>query len=238
MLMLIAFLTCGYVVLHAPGHGVAEVLGVIALGLMLGVPMLTGYAQWWEILAIFVGLALVGLEILVPGHFVPGIVGGILTLGGLVMTFVPTEPGGLGAMSSYAMFWSALERGLLVVSGAFGVSVFLWIWLNRYLPSLPILRRLILTEVSGGRGAVVSSATLGPEAAGFGAAGLGANWPMPGSVGRAVSELKPGGSAAFFDPGTSSERQVAVISDAGFVAPGTSVVVREVAGNRVVIHPC
>jgi len=230
-LILLIFLTCGYVVLHAPGHGVPEVLGVIALGLMLGVPMLTGYGQWWEILLVFVGLALVGLEILVPGHFVPGIVGGILTLSGLVLTFVPREPTGMpGFLPSLGQTWTALEHGLLAVSGAFAASLLLMVWLNRFLPSLPYLRRLVLTETSGGHvdGAADVSATMGPPP----------TWPMVGSVGRAASELKPGGSAVFFDPAVSSERQVAVISDAGFVPPGTSVVVREVAGNRVIIHPC
>jgi len=50
---------------------VAEVCGLIALVLMLGVPLLTGYAQWWEILLIFFGLLLVSLEILLPAIFSP-----------------------------------------------------------------------------------------------------------------------------------------------------------------------
>ena len=43
---------------------------------MLGVPWLTGYAQWWEIVLIFSGLALLAFEIFViPGHGMAAIPG-------------------------------------------------------------------------------------------------------------------------------------------------------------------
>src|SRR5204863_3401821 len=76
-----------------PGHGVPEALSVIFLGLVVGVPLLTGYAQWWEILIIFAGLALVAFEVFVfPGHLVSGVIGVLMIVGGLVMTCVPMEP--------------------------------------------------------------------------------------------------------------------------------------------------
>jgi hypothetical protein len=50
-----------------------------------------------------------------------------------------------------------------------------------------------------------------------------------------VSELKPGGSAEF--PYADDRRTTAVISDSGYVSPGTKLVVREVQGNRVVVRP-
>ena len=111
----------------------AEALAVLTLGLIVGVPLLTGYAQWWEIVIILAGLALLAFEIFVfPGHFVSGIIGFLMVVGGLVMTFVPKEPGGMpGIMPSLNGTYIGLERGLIaVVSGMF-CSLLLWIWLVR-----------------------------------------------------------------------------------------------------------
>ena len=45
----------------------------------------------------------------------------------------------------------------------------------------------------------------------------------------------PGGSAEF--PYADDRRTTAVISDSGYVAAGTKLLVREVQGNRVVVRP-
>lgn len=227
-ILLIVFLQCLYIFVHAPGHGVAETVGLVALGLMLGVPLLTGYAQWWEILLIFIGLALVAFEMLLPGHFVPGITGAILVLGGLVLTFVPFGPGGLPGSFNMASTWRGLERGLVVVAASLGCSMFLWFWLNRYLPKMPYLNRLILTATSG---AAAPTAAMGrPEAS-------SSVWPPIGSIGRAATDLRPGGSAEFYDPSIADSRPIAVISDSGYVIKGAKLEVREVGGTRIIVRP-
>ncbi|MGA2230149.1 MAG: hypothetical protein ABSH22_04410 [Tepidisphaeraceae bacterium] len=225
LLLLIIFLSAANVVIHAPGHGVAEVVGLVALLLMLGVPLLTGYAQWWEILTIFLGLSLIAFEIVLPGHMVPGFVGACLVLIGLVMTFVPKEPSGApGFLPSMNSTWIALEHGLAVVAAGLGCSLFLWFWMNRYLPKVPYFKRIILTNVSGG------GMNPAPQIV------AGGVWPPVGSVGKAVSELKPGGSAEFFDQTIADRRVASVVSESGFVPPGSKVIVREVAGNRIVVQ--
>jgi membrane-bound serine protease (ClpP class) len=224
-ILLIIFLSAANVVIHAPGHGVAEVIGLGALLLMLGVPLLTGYAQWWEVMTIFVGLSLIAVEILLPGHIVPGVTGLLMAVFGLVMTFVPKEPGGMpGFLPTMHSTWVAVERGLIVVVAAMACSMFLWFWMNRYLPQIPYFKKIILTDVSGGGSTPLAPST--PSAA----------WPTVGSVGLAVSELKPGGSAEFFDSAIADRRVTSVVSESGFVTPGSKVVVREVAGNRVVVQ--
>jgi len=227
-ILIIIFLQCLWVVLHAPGHGVAEIVGLAALGLMLGVPLLTGYAQWWEILLIFVGLGLVAVEILLPGHFFPGITGGILLFFGLVMTFVPSQPGGLPNILPHPqLLWAAMQRGIIVVLGAMSVSIFLWFWLSRFLPKVPFLNKIILTETSGGpvRGAIPSAPATASSA-----------WPPLGAIGRALSELRPGGSAEFFDPATADTRITSVISESGYISPGIEIVVRKVDGPSVIVR--
>jgi membrane-bound serine protease (ClpP class) len=226
-ILIVIFLQCLYIVLHAPGHGVAETLGLVALGLMLGVPYLTGYAQWWEILLIFLGLALVALEILVPGSFAPGITGAILVIFGLVMTFVPVEPGGMPSFLRNAhASWLSMRTGVEVVAAAMGASMILWACMSRYLPKMPYFNRLILTATSGQRPA----ATTTPVLEGV------ATWPPPGAIGRAVSELRPGGSAEFFDPAISDTRITSVVSESGYLPLGCEVVVRQLVGPSIVVR--
>jgi membrane-bound serine protease (ClpP class) len=178
------------------------------------------------VVAILFGLVLLAVEIFVlPGHLLPGILGIALVLGGLVLTFVGTEPSMPGVLPAMHGTWVALQRGLITVAAGLVASLLLWIWLSKYLPSLPYFNKLILTNVTG---AGVEIASVGsPQETG----------PAIGDVGVAVSELKPGGSVKFITESYPDGRIAAVVSDSGYVPPGTSVIVREVAGNRVVVRP-
>lgn len=226
-ILLSIFMLSLYVALHTPGAGAAEAVAMISLGLLIGVPMLTGYAQWWEILAIFIGLILIAMELFViPGFGAPGIIGMVLVLGGLVMTFVGNAPGLPGTTWKLPQVWTGLQNGLLAVVVAFAISGGLALWLRRYLPRLPYLNRLVLK----------SSAK--PAIAGVGDADITTgedSWPFVGTVGKAVSDLKPGGSAEF--PYADNHRTTAVVSDTGFVPAGTKLSVRNVHGNRIVVRP-
>jgi membrane-bound serine protease (ClpP class) len=222
-LLITLFIISLQIAISAPGHGAAEAIALLTLGLLIGVPLLTGYAQWWEIVIIFAGLALLAFEIFVfPGHFVSAIVGAVMVIGGLVMTFVPKEPGGMpGVMPSLSGTYQALERGLITVAAGLVCSLFLGLWLQRYLPKVPYFRRLILTTSVG--------STPTPDAAPTSA------WPVVGAMGRAATDLRPGGKGAFHDPALGDERLTQVVSESGFVVEGTKLIVREVAGNRVVV---
>jgi hypothetical protein len=114
-----------------------------------------------------------------------------------------------------------------------GCSLFLWVWLNRFLPKLPYFNRLILTATSGGppipqptgRTNGTSIRLVQP-----------AKWPVVGAAGKTVSELKPGGTAEFFDDTILDSRIITVQSDSGWVGPGVNVSVRAVDGNRIVVR--
>lgn len=223
------FLISLYFALWHPGHGMPEVLALTTLSLLVGVPLLTGYAQWWEIVAILIGLVLIALEIFViPGFGVTGITGIILVLFGLTMTWVGSEPVSIpGVLPRLSGTWTALQQGLLIVVGGMICSLLLWFWLQRYLPSLPYFNKLILTTTTG---ALDVRGTENEKA------GTSASWPAIGSHGRATTDLRPGGTAAFHDPATNDSQMTDVVSDSGFVRAGSEVVVREVQGNRVVVR--
>ncbi len=229
-ILLIVFLMSLYAALHAPGHGFGEVIATISLALLVGVPVLTGHAQWWEILAIILGIVLLALELFViPGFGVAGLAGIVLILGGLLMAFVAPEPGRSPfAIPRLPTTWAAIKQGLTVVVVGLACSLLLFAWLRRYLPKLPYFNRLILTTTVGGsESASVGSLTnIDPmdERPGIGAAG------------KALTDLRPGGSAEFTDAG-GGRHIIGVVSDSGFVPHGASIVVREVAGSRVVVRP-
>ena len=70
VVMIIAFLIEAAV----PGSGIFGGLALIALGLLIGAPLLVGMAQWWEVALILLGLVLIAVELLVT----PGITSGRL----------------------------------------------------------------------------------------------------------------------------------------------------------------
>jgi membrane-bound serine protease (ClpP class) len=221
-LLLTIFMLSLYIALHTPGAGGAEAVAMIALGVLVGVPLLTGFAQWWEIALIVLGLILIALELfIIPGFGVAGISGLALVLGGLVLTFVGNTPG-LPGTWRLPQIWTGLQNGLLAVVIAFAISGFLAIWLRKYLPKLPYLNRLVLQPELVGGPTIEGAASIDV-------------WPFAGTIGVAVSDLKPGGSAEF--PFGDDRRLTPVVSDSGFVAAGTKLAVREVHGNRVVVRP-
>src|SRR5687768_10602537 len=221
-LLLTIFMTTLYISLHAPGHGFAEVICVVAISLLVGVPALTGYAQWWEILAILVGIGLLAIELFViPGFGVTGISGIVLIVIGLLMTFVAPEPGRSPLnIPSLPMSWTGLQQGLMVIVGGLFASIFLSMWIRRYLPSLPYFNRLVLNTTVGSESGMVGSLTnIDPSEL----------HPAIGANAKALTDLKPGGTAEFRDA-AGNVHSVAVVSDSGYVARGSQLVVREVGG--------
>lgn len=222
-LLLTCFIMALNIALSAPGHGAAEATALLSLVLLVGVPLLTGYAQWWEILVIVVGLALCAFEIFVfPGHGVSLALGLLMIIFGLVLTFVGKEPSAPGWLPNMHQTWAGVETGLLVVIGGMICSLILSMWLRKYLPAIPYFNRLILTETSGG-GVALAPHLIKPD-----------SWPFVGTIGEAVSELKPGGSARF--PFADDSRNTSVVSSSGFVPPGSRIEVQEVHGSRIVVR--
>lgn len=78
-----------YFEMQSPGIGFALLAAVVAMILYLVPYYLNGLADNWEIISLFVGLALLAVEIFViPGFGVAGIAGITLTLGSLILVMV------------------------------------------------------------------------------------------------------------------------------------------------------
>ena len=225
MILITIFGTAVYAALHAPGHGAAEAVAITTLGLLLGIPLLSGYGTWWELALILGGLAMVAFEIFVFPHAGIMIVSGIIMmLVGLVFTFVGLEPGVSPLSPHLPGTWASLRNGLMFVSGGLVCSILLCAWLSRYLPNLPYFGRLVLSETSGQNS---SSGSAGSNEI---------HWPTVGAVGRAVTPLKPGGSAEFADADGPQMQVLSVVSESGYLPAGSPVVVREVGGGRLIVR--
>jgi membrane-bound serine protease (ClpP class) len=189
---------------------------------------MTGYATWFEILLVLVGIGLLAVEVFVlPGFGIAGLTGVVMIMAGLVMTFMPAEPKFPGFLPSLSGTWDAMWRGIIVLTLSMVASIGLGMWLNRFLPGLPFFNRLVLNTTVGSTDDEGSYATMVDQPV----------WPEIGAVGRAISDLRPGGTAAFADPVTQSLQTTSVVSDSGFIVANTQVVVHEVQGNRVVVRP-
>jgi len=81
-----------YFEMQSPGIGFALLAASVALVLYLVPYYLNGLADNWEIIALFIGLALIAVEIFVlPGFGVAGIAGITLTIGSLILIMVNND---------------------------------------------------------------------------------------------------------------------------------------------------
>ena len=212
-----------YIEFSTPGFGLPGLVAVVCFALILGSKYLVGMANWVEILLLFIGLALLVVEIFVlPGFGVAGILGIICVLIGLFGMLIrnapdelpwPHTPGDWQSLSSGVMGLGAGFAGFLVAAGL----------LSRYLPTIPFMRGLILSPVtaSSTRGGPQISMTSPPDSDSVGV--------QVGDVGEVLSTLRPAGKARFGDA------IVDVVAAGEFLNRGTEVQIIEIEGSRVVV---
>jgi membrane-bound serine protease (ClpP class) len=215
--LLVIFVICLLIELAAPGMGVFGATAGLSLLIVIGAPWLAGMAQWWEILLILGGLALIAVELfIIPGFGVAGIGGAACLLVGLVGTFVSADMGTPEGQSELVAGITATVTALL----AAGIGCWL---IFRQIENLPVLGRFILK-------AEVSEAQSGTG----GGAGLlesigGSERPLEtGFVGVAETDLRPAGRANF------EGRLVDVKSVGAYIDRGTRV--RVVSVGRFAIE--
>jgi membrane-bound serine protease (ClpP class) len=205
--MLITIALLGIIVeLRTPGIGIAGGIGVASLVLFFWGHWLVQLAGWEEVLLVAAGIVLLGLEVFVtPGFGVAGVLG----IGALLTGLVLSMTGG-GATAEF-VFKAA---GRVVFSLVFALLASLA--LLRFLPRLPIARRLVLETGLEARDGYASA----PEG----------DLRWLGKQGRATSPLRPAGIAQF------DGERVDVVSDGGLIEAGQRIEVIRVDGNRIVVR--
>lgn len=213
ILAIIAFL--GLILeIKAPGTTVPIIVATVCFLLLFWAhSWLSGQVNALAILLFLLGIVLLAVEIFVlPGFGVTGISGIILMLLGLSLLVVKQWPQTSEEYMTLGRNFGIFSGGLLFsILGAFAVA--------RFLPSLPMFHWLMLPppdELNSDAAATIPPAS---------------SPTMLGTVGTAVTELRPAGRACFGDD------YLDVTTESGFVEAGKRVQIIEIDGLRVVVKP-
>ena len=216
--LLVIILLGAYVEFHTPGVGVPGLVALISLAIFVVAPYLTGLANVWEILFIFLGFSLIALEMFViPGFGVDGVSGICMVIVGLLATFVPDEPG--RSIPLYIPTLPSTLHGLriaviTIVSSMFA-SLIGMVMLSRYLPKMPMFRHMLPENPTP------SEVAVGDPYHGL---------ARVGDAGKTVGPLHPAGKARF------GSETVDVVTQGEFLEVDTEIEVIERRGNRVVVR--
>ena len=172
---------------------------------------LAGTAEWFELLALSLGLICIAIEIfVVPGFGVFGIGGLALTVLGIVLmsqTFViPQNVYQIGIFTRGV--WGAIFAATGVLGG---FLVMRWLF-----PHVPFFSGLVMEAPDGAR---LEQTEM-----------LVDYQDLMGSTGSATTPLRPSGKARFGD------RVVQVVSDGAMIDAGEEVRVCEVHASRVIVE--
>lgn len=217
--LLMLIILGGYVELKTPGVGLPGLVAVIALAVFLGAPYLTGLANVWEILVVLAGIVLILVELFVlPGFGIAGISGLILIFAGMLLSFMPAEPGGPIPFHwpRFEYTLTGLRDGLIAMSVSMLASLAAAMMLSRYLPRIPVFGRVVAPN---------------PTPADIAAGDPYGNLARIGDVGVTEGVLRPAGKARF------GQVLVDVVTEGDYIEPGAQIEVIERHGNRVVVRP-
>ncbi len=208
---------CIYLEAHLPS-GFFGILAAALFALFFWSRYLGGTAGTLELVMFVLGMGLLLLEIfVVPGFGVFGISGILLVIGSLVMASQT-----FAGMSAGERFHETMT-GLGTLAGSLMTVIVVASALNYFLPSMPILKHLILTPPGQITDRSVASSAAGAGRSANNAVGVG-------DRGLAASMLRPVGKATF------GESFVDVVSEGSFIEHGTEIEIVRVAGNRIVVR--
>ncbi|MCP4171237.1 MAG: hypothetical protein GY758_10755, partial [Fuerstiella sp.] len=211
---------CMYIELHIPS-GLFGILAAVCFALFFWSRYLGGTSGTLELIMFVLGLGLLAMEIfVVPGFGVFGVSGLLMMAGALVMASHTFS--GMTAGQRFDESMSSLAS----LAGALVTVIAVAIFLNRFLPTIPLLNRLILTPPGY---ATVDESTphLDPSVYENSQSAGPVN---TGDVGIAASTLRPSGKASF------GENFLDVVSDGGYIDHGVEIEVSRVAGNRIIVR--
>jgi len=218
--LIVLFLLGMFIEMSMPGLGLPGGIAVLALLGLVIPPMLIGAASWWAGVVILGGIALIMLEIFVfPGFGVPGVLGLVLMLGGLVGTFAGAGeifPGSATGDYSQTLYAVSIT----------GVSLFIAIvgmfFFTKYTHKFPVIGGLILGETSGPAGSLGILEAMGDAP--------GHEHLRVGDRGESITTLRPSGTARFGD------ELIDVVAKLGVIDSGAPVRIAEIADFRIIVE--
>lgn len=201
--------------------GLLSIISATSFTLFFWAAFLGGTAGWLEIVLFLLGVILILMEVFViPGFGVTGISGILLVLASLVM-----------AIESFRHVdaWGAsinIAHGLGTISAAMiGVMIFGY-FVSKYLPNLPWMEAMVLAPPGGAAAMEVAGRPRLRHAE-----TMAVHLDLVGARGVATTMLRPSGKARV------GQQALDVVSDGGFVQPGTEIQVVSVDGVRIIVRP-
>jgi membrane-bound serine protease (ClpP class) len=191
----------------SPGFGIGGALGALALALFFGSHLIIGLAGWEALIVFGIGLTLLGIEIfVVPGFGFFG-VGGILgILAGIYLSML----GRIATSIDYARAATMLSVTIIVV------GVCAWVLLSRLPRSKRFTRTGIFLEEEMTRELGYLSGDVRQD--------------LVGTIGTALTDLRPAGTAAFGD------EKLDVTADGSWIPVGSRIRVIRSDGYRHVVR--
>jgi membrane-bound serine protease (ClpP class) len=193
--------------IKTPAFGMAGAVGLLALSLFFGSHMIVGLAGLEDIIIFGVGLVLIGVEVvLIPGFGIFGLLGGIGMMSGLYMSLLSRLPTSADLS----------QAGLVLSTTVILIAVSAWVMMRTLSGSSRLAKSGIFLLDRTDR-------ALGYESA-------EARDDLVGDVGRAVTDLRPSGTALF------GEERIDVVSESEWITEGTPVRVISAEGYRHIVR--
>jgi membrane-bound serine protease (ClpP class) len=191
--------------LRTPTFGLAGGVGLVCLAAFFGARLIVNLAGIEEILLLGAGALLILLEVLViPGTGLAGALGGAAIIGSVVMSMVGSFPTWGAVLEASA--WVMLSL-IIVALAAFGIF--------RYLPYSRALSGIFLKSATTKETGYLSA----PE-----------REDLVGQVGRALTDLRPAGTALFGD------ERVDVVTEGPWIEADSPVKILRAEGYRQVVR--
>ena len=143
LVLISLFLICIVVEFATGSTGLFGVGAVITMALLIGAPWLAGLAQWWDVILVLLGIALIAVEVLViPGTGFTGFAGVVCLFAGMIGSFISGDLGSAEGQSQLVM-------GLVAIfGGCFIALVASWIILTHF-GNADSVQRLVLADEVG-----------------------------------------------------------------------------------------
>jgi membrane-bound serine protease (ClpP class) len=200
-----------YVEFKMQGAVLPGVVGVICLVIFFWGHHIAGLAGTEDILIFMLGMALLVVELLfIPGFGFIGFLGIGLMLWALFDAMVEKYPGGLRYPA-----WPVVQMPLFKLSISLIGSAVAAMLLGKYLPETRLFKNIGLDTTTSRKDGYAASDD---------------SQSLIGLEGRALSALRPAGSAEFGD------QRLDVVTRGDYLASGTPIRVVEKHGNRIIVE--
>ncbi|MFZ0033459.1 MAG: NfeD family protein [Sedimentisphaerales bacterium] len=213
-----------YIEFQKPGLMLPALVSAVCFVIIIGSKYLIGLANWVEILIFIIGVLLVMVEIFVlPGFGIAGILGVMCILVGLFGMLIKNPPD-KAPWPQTPLDWQLFTSEVWGLLFGFMGFILLALLLPKYLPKIPVVRRLVLKPPDA---TVVqaSAAIAGQSMESFVQPAIQA-----GVKGVTISQLRPAGKANF------GGRRFDVVSRGELIEANREIVVVLVEGNRIVVR--